>query len=142
MSARTKHGHLVRIWLRLAGSKRSKPITLASVRTYLQADDGFAADFVHLNAEQKLLAMEAVAAALERFRPKAAAPAGRIAWSKSPEWQERVRDAACRLPDGLCPGCFDMEAEKAGVRYSFVELDGMSWSDRPAPKRAPRPKRR
>ena len=42
----------------------------------------------------------------------------------------------------LCPGCFDFEAEKAGVRYSFVDLDGMSWSDRPAPKAAPRPKRR
>jgi hypothetical protein len=99
MSARTKHGHLVRIWLRLAGSKRSKPVTLASVHAYLQADDGFVADFVHLNAEQKLLAMEAAAAALERFRPKAAVPAGRIAWSKSLEWQERVRDAARRLPD-------------------------------------------
>jgi hypothetical protein len=99
MSARTKHGHLVRIWLRLAGSKRSKPVTLASVQAYLAADDGFAADFVHLNAEQKLLATEAVAAALDRFRPKPAAPAGRVPWSKSPVWQERVRDAARRLPD-------------------------------------------
>jgi hypothetical protein len=35
----------------------------------------------------------------------------------------------------LCPGCFDAKAEKAGVRYSFVDLDGMSCSDRPAPKR-------
>ena len=34
----------------------------------------------------------------------------------------------------LCPGCFDVEAGKAGVRYSFADLDGMSWSDRPAPK--------
>jgi len=42
----------------------------------------------------------------------------------------------------LCPGCFDVEAEKAGVRYSFVDLDGMSWSDRPAPKAAPRARRR
>ena len=42
----------------------------------------------------------------------------------------------------LCPGCFDVEAEKAGVRYSFVDLDGMSWSDRPAPKAAPRQRRR
>lgn len=99
MSARTKHGHLVRIWLRLAGSKRSKPVTLASVQAYLASPDGFAADFVQLNAEQKLLAADAVASALGRLRPKQAAPAGRIAWSKSPEWQDRVRDAARRLPD-------------------------------------------
>jgi hypothetical protein len=31
----------------------------------------------------------------------------------------------------LCPGCFDVKAEKAGVGYSFKDLDGMSWSDRP-----------
>ena len=37
----------------------------------------------------------------------------------------------------LCPGCFDVEAEKAGVRYSFVDLDGVSWSDRPAPRLDP-----
>ena len=24
----------------------------------------------------------------------------------------------------LCPSCFDAEAEKAGVRYSFTELEG------------------
>jgi hypothetical protein len=99
MSARTKHGHLVRIWLRLAGSKRSKPVTLASVQAYLSAPDGFAADFVQLNGEQKLLALTAVADALARFQPAPASPAGRIPWSKSPEWQERVRDAARRLPD-------------------------------------------
>jgi hypothetical protein len=34
----------------------------------------------------------------------------------------------------VCPSCFDAEAEKAGVLYSFVDLDGMSWSDRPAPR--------
>jgi hypothetical protein len=41
----------------------------------------------------------------------------------------------------LCPGCFDIEAEKAGVRYSFADLDGVSWSDRPAPKARPRHRR-
>jgi hypothetical protein len=41
-----------------------------------------------------------------------------------------------------CPGCFDAEAGKAGVRYSFVGLDAMSWLERPAPKRPSRPKRR
>jgi len=41
----------------------------------------------------------------------------------------------------LCPGCFDVEAEKAGVRYSFKDLDGVSWSDRPVPKAASRRRR-
>jgi hypothetical protein len=35
----------------------------------------------------------------------------------------------------LCPGCFDLLAEQAGVRYSFVGVSGMSWSDRPTPGR-------
>jgi hypothetical protein len=34
----------------------------------------------------------------------------------------------------LCPGCFDVEAEKAGLRYSLADLEGESWSDRPPPK--------
>ena len=41
----------------------------------------------------------------------------------------------------LCPGCFDVEAEKARVPYRFVELEGMSWSERPAPKARPRRRR-
>lgn len=34
----------------------------------------------------------------------------------------------------ICPSCFDQEAERAGVRYSFANLEGMSWSDRPPPR--------
>jgi hypothetical protein len=34
----------------------------------------------------------------------------------------------------ICPSCFDAEAERAGVRYSFANLEGTSWSDRPAPR--------
>ena len=34
----------------------------------------------------------------------------------------------------LCPGCFDLLAEQAGIAYKFVRLDAMSWSDRPAPR--------
>jgi hypothetical protein len=41
----------------------------------------------------------------------------------------------------ICPSCFDAEAEKAGVRYSFADLDGVSWSDKPAPKARPRRRR-
>ena len=34
----------------------------------------------------------------------------------------------------LCPSCFDVEAEKAKVRYTFTDLEGQSWSDRPPPR--------
>jgi PHP family Zn ribbon phosphoesterase len=34
----------------------------------------------------------------------------------------------------VCPSCFDAEAEKAGVRYNFAELEEQSWSERPAPR--------
>jgi hypothetical protein len=51
-------------------------------------------------------------------------------------------DRSTRYNARMIPGCFDVEAEKAGVRYSFVDLDGASWSDRPAPKAAPRPRRK
>jgi glutaredoxin len=34
----------------------------------------------------------------------------------------------------LCPSCFDQLAEQAGVRYRFVDLEGMSWSEIPAPR--------
>jgi hypothetical protein len=34
----------------------------------------------------------------------------------------------------LCPSCFDQLAEQAGVAYKFAALEGMSWSDRPAPR--------
>ena len=30
----------------------------------------------------------------------------------------------------LCPQCFDLEAEKAGVSYEFEKLAGESWSER------------
>jgi hypothetical protein len=33
----------------------------------------------------------------------------------------------------LCPSCFDQLAEAAGVRYSFADLEGVLWSDRPVP---------
>jgi len=35
----------------------------------------------------------------------------------------------------ICPSCFDAEAERAGVRYRFVGVGAMSWSDRPEPAR-------
>lgn len=34
----------------------------------------------------------------------------------------------------LCASCFDIEAEKAGVRYTFTDLEAQSWSERPPPR--------
>ena len=28
----------------------------------------------------------------------------------------------------LCPACFDIEAERAGVQYEFASLSGITWS--------------
>jgi hypothetical protein len=35
----------------------------------------------------------------------------------------------------LCPLCFDQAAEVASVKYGMVDVDGTSWSDRPAPQK-------
>jgi phage FluMu protein Com len=34
----------------------------------------------------------------------------------------------------LCPSCFDLLAEQAGVAYTFTDLVGQSWSQRPVPR--------
>ena len=40
-----------------------------------------------------------------------------------------------RWPAGkLYASCFDVEAEKAKVRYSLVNVTGTSWSDQPPPR--------
>ena len=39
-----------------------------------------------------------------------------------------------RWKTGICPSCFDQEAEHAGIKYTFANLEAMSWSDRPAPR--------
>jgi hypothetical protein len=33
----------------------------------------------------------------------------------------------------LCACCFDVEAEKAGVKFTFTAVEAQSWSERPAP---------
>jgi hypothetical protein len=98
MRGRSKHGHLVRIWLRLNRPDRRKNRALVSA--YLTSEE-FVTDFAALDPDRRWLALEAVREAIERFqpRPPPTPPAGRIKWSRSPEWQERIRDAARRLPD-------------------------------------------
>jgi hypothetical protein len=34
----------------------------------------------------------------------------------------------------ICPSCFDQEAERAGVSYQFMDVEAVSWSDRPPPR--------
>ena len=34
----------------------------------------------------------------------------------------------------LCASCFDIEAEKAGVKYAFIDVEAQSWSERPQPR--------
>jgi hypothetical protein len=35
----------------------------------------------------------------------------------------------------LCPLCFDQLAEMARVKYTFVDVEATSWSDRPVPQK-------
>jgi len=41
----------------------------------------------------------------------------------------------------LCPSCFDLLAEQAGVAYKFARLEGMTWSGRRVPRAGGRRKR-
>jgi hypothetical protein len=34
----------------------------------------------------------------------------------------------------ICASCFDVEAEKGKVRYSFVGLTAQSWNEQPPPR--------
>ena len=54
-----------------------------------------------------------------------------IAYHVEPEeaWKMVVLN---RWPIGkLCASCFDVEAEKAKVRYSFVNVNAQSWNEQP-----------
>jgi hypothetical protein len=42
----------------------------------------------------------------------------------------------------LCPSCFDVLAEQAGVAYRFDALEATSWSDRPVPRNRSRSQKR
>lgn len=41
----------------------------------------------------------------------------------------------------ICPSCFDAEAEKAGVRFTFTDVGATAWSDRPLPRNPHKRKR-
>lgn len=41
----------------------------------------------------------------------------------------------------ICASCFDVEAERAGVKYTFRNLLAESWAERPAPRNPYRRKR-
>jgi hypothetical protein len=94
--------------MRLGGHRRTRRQTAEMVMDYLTGPE-FAADFAALDPERKRSALDAVRVALERLLPRPPAVPGvppetwqhpgRVRWSESPEWQERIRDAARRLPD-------------------------------------------
>ena len=42
----------------------------------------------------------------------------------------------------ICPSCFDAEAQRAGVRYQFVEVSAVPWNAMPEPARRYARKRR
>lgn len=50
------------------------------------------------------------------------------------EPEEAWRTVVLNRWQRLCPACFDAEAEKAGVKYVFANLEAQSWSERPAPR--------
>jgi hypothetical protein len=50
------------------------------------------------------------------------------------EPEEAWRTGVLNRRKKLCPSCFDVLAEQAGVAYSFRDLEGMAWSERPAPR--------
>jgi hypothetical protein len=41
----------------------------------------------------------------------------------------------------ICPSCFDQDAERAHVQYRFVDIEAVSWSDRPPPRNPHKRKR-
>jgi hypothetical protein len=41
----------------------------------------------------------------------------------------------------ICLSCFDQEAERARVHYKFVDVEAVSWSDRPPPRNPHKRKR-
>jgi hypothetical protein len=50
-------------------------------------------------------------------------------------WPEAGLRQLNRWPVGkLCAACFDAEAEKAKVRYTFVAVTAQSWSEEPPPR--------
>jgi hypothetical protein len=39
----------------------------------------------------------------------------------------------------ICASCFDVEAEKAKVDYTFVNVSAQSWNEQPPPRKANSP---
>jgi hypothetical protein len=58
------------------------------------------------------------------------------------EPEEAWRTVVLNRWKSICPSCFDAEAERAGVRYQFVNVHAMSWSEMPEPSRRYGRKRR
>src|ERR1700741_2752964 len=96
-TARTPHSHMVSIWRQTAILSKGAGKSLARLQAYL-GGEAFAASFAALDPARRLLALQAAADAIARFDSKPPAPVAEgVRWT--PEMQERIRDAARRLPD-------------------------------------------
>lgn len=42
----------------------------------------------------------------------------------------------------ICPSCFDEEAERGRITYTFKDLEAQSWSERPGPRNVGKRRRR
>jgi hypothetical protein len=42
----------------------------------------------------------------------------------------------------ICASCFDVEAEKAKVKYTFVNVSALSWNEQPPPRNPYKRKRK
>jgi hypothetical protein len=99
---RTAHAALVSIWRQLALRTKGAGKSRERLEAYL-AGETFLTAFQALDPTRRLLALQAVRDAMGHSLPKPAAPvAGRIRWT--PEWQDRIRAAAARLPDDASIG--------------------------------------
>ena len=57
------------------------------------------------------------------------------------EQEEAWRAGVLNRWRNICPSCFDGEAERAGIRYRFVDVRAMPWSEMPASRKYGRKRR-
>jgi hypothetical protein len=94
---RSGHGELVRVWMTLAKHTKRGAGNRAKLEGYLSGSD-FLGSFARLDAQRRLLALEAVTQAFDRLVGPPAAPTARIKWTDNEALKERIREAARRLP--------------------------------------------
>jgi hypothetical protein len=92
---RTAHGHLVSNWRQLAKHTKRGGKSRPRLEAYLAGPE-FLAGFQALDPERRLLAIQAVAVALDRLSSPPATPGPKVRWTE--ERKAQLREAAARLP--------------------------------------------